>query len=87
MSARSADANPGPAPTSSTFEPGADAGAAPALEHGRTPDGVLDAEAIEFLVVRAEEIAALRRHQSHFALRRRWNRTASIATMSAIVTT
>ncbi len=55
--------------------PGArpDAGAAPAFQHGRPPDTVLQAEALELLVVRAEEVGALR-HQSHFALRRRWNR-------------
>ena len=51
----------------------ADAGAAPALEHGRPPDAVLQAEALELLVVGAEEVSALG-HQSHFALRRRWNR-------------
>ncbi len=46
----------------------ADAGAAPALEHGLPPDTMLQAEPLELLVVRAEEIGALR-HQSHFALR------------------
>ena len=51
----------------------ADAGAAPALEHGRPPDAMLHAEPLELLVVRAEEVAALL-HQSHFALRSRWNR-------------
>src|SRR5688572_30539202 len=51
----------------------ADAGAAPAVEHGRPPDAVLQAETLELLVVRSEEVGALG-HQSHFALRRRWNR-------------
>jgi hypothetical protein len=49
----------------------ADAGAPPALEHGRPPHAMLQAEPFQLLVVRAQEVAALAGRHSHCALRSR----------------